>query len=245
MYSKLFLGVLAAQSLVTLNASVCMTGTLASYEALSPTAGCSEGPLTFKDFTFSSSVVIGSPVVATASDIILTPDMEAGGAILGFTYTLEVPSDFAVTAGQEVQYAISYMVDYPPIIVGGQEDMSDPSTLPGYSSVSETLTPIPQPSILPLYPQGCGGLAYHLPGPITITVASNGATSGSQYFSNKVCIYDNSTTITLDGGPLGEGGSADILSFKQDTLLPEPSYTFLTGLGSVLLVISRRLLRRQ
>jgi hypothetical protein len=238
MYSKLVIGILAAQSLLTLKASValCVTESLESYEALQ-LAGCSIGPLMFRNFDFT---VVGHPsggaVPITASDIILTP-VDMSPTLFGLTFAPSSPGELSVVFPQAIEYSLTYDVDYPPIIVGGEGDLRDPSTPPGFSSVAETLTPIPQATALPLFPQGCGGPHYKLPPPITITVASNGALTDSAHFAGLVCTYSDSTTITLDAS---KGGTADILSFTQKTInTPEPSYALLIGLAACLSVISR------
>jgi hypothetical protein len=244
MYSKLLIGILAAQSLLTLNASVapCITGSLESYEALA-NAGCSIGPLMFRNFDFSVISSSGGAVPITASDLILTPaDMPP--TLFGFTFAPSSPGELSVIFPQAIEYSLTYDVDYPPIIVGGQGDLHDPSMLPGFSSVSETLTPMQQATALPLFPQGCGGPHYKLPPPITIQIASNGVLTDSARFANLVCTYTDTTTITLNASA-GVSATADILSFAQKTInTPEPSYGLPIGLGACLLLISRRVASR-
>jgi hypothetical protein len=243
MYSKLVLGVLVAQSLVTLNASVCITGTLASYEALT-TTGCSEGPLTFKDFSFTTISLTSTPPAtlptpATANEITLTPPAKFG-SLLGFTYA-PIDNSLGVTAGQEIEYALTYLVDFPPIIVGGQGDADDPDTGNGVSTVTETLTPVPQFTAVPKPPPAC---STKLPAPVTITLSLNASTPSAMQnaeLSHPTCIVDVSITFDLDALT---GGTADLSSFTQFTAVPEPSYACFCGLGAALIAIARRVQRR-
>lgn len=223
MYRKLLIGILAAQGLLTLNASVCLSGTLATYEGA---AACSIGPLNFSfpATAFQLVSTTGSPMTATAADINLTPVDMSSGRLLGFTFT--PTAGFSVAAGQEIEYSLTYDVMDPPIIIGGQLDMSDPITLGGSSGISDKLTPF--------------GPCTTIPGPITLSVVSTGApfVSDVKPFSSPTCNYQDTSTITLNAGP---GGTADILTFTHEAVLPEPSYAFVIALASVLAIVSKRI----
>jgi hypothetical protein len=239
-YSKLLIGILAAGSLVTLEASLCTSGTLASYVAL-PATGCDEGPFTFTSFTFSFSILSGSPAPASASDINLTPD-NISGTLIGFDFTPINDTVLKVTNNDAIQYSIAYTVDYPPIIVGGQGDANDPNSGPGTTTITETLNPVALPP-LPPPPAICSTL---LPLAVTIMLSLDKGTHSAMQtaeFTHRTCMIDDITTITLSGN--GSGGVADLGELKEYTGTPEPSYGFFCGLGAALVVVSRRVLRRR
>lgn len=227
MYRKLLIGILAAQGLLTLDASVCLSGSLASYEGAS---ACSIGPLNFSFAAMAFQLVstTGSPTTATAVDITVTP-VDISGVNLGFTFG-ETGPGFSVSAGQEIVYSLTYDVDFPPIIIGGQMDMSDPIGGGASSTITSTLNPF--------VVAGCATV----PSPIILTVASTGAplVSDTKSFAFRTCAYHDNNTITLNAT---SGGFADIKSFTQETVIPEPSYTFLIALGGLLAAGRKRVWR--
>src|SRR5437660_8909198 len=96
------------------HATPCAPDTLANYLALAPgpTGGCTVGPLTFHDFGFFIVTSSGGPTPVTDAGITVTP--VSGPYNFGLQYS---SGGFSVTAGQSIQYLLTYTVDpEPPII---------------------------------------------------------------------------------------------------------------------------------
>ena len=103
-----------------LPATPCIAGaTLASYEALGAT-GCTIGPQTVSNFTFSDSVS-GGGTAASDTDILVTPTFGAD-----FYGVLFAATDFATAAGT-VNYVIGFTWDSIPIV--GMGDALDPGNV--------------------------------------------------------------------------------------------------------------------
>src|SRR5437588_6142263 len=84
-------------------APMCISGgTLASYEALGAT-GCTIGPQTVKDFTFSVVSSGGGAIPVTDANITVTPMFGAG-----FYGTSFASTGFSVTGAGFVNYLVGY-----------------------------------------------------------------------------------------------------------------------------------------
>jgi hypothetical protein len=202
----------------------CLPGTLANYIALGAT-GCSVGPTTlvFSDFSFGLVSASGGAVPIGAADIAVTPVISAQK--FGLNYA---SSGFKVTAGQFIQYLLSYTIDDPPIIHGFELDMFDPPTPPGMASITNV---------------GCLGAAFSgstcPTSTITQMVSDNGITASLTDIKTfgPVTILGDRSTITLDAHL---GGTADITSFTELAIIPEPATAWCAGAGLLLLFSVRR-----
>jgi len=103
-----------------LPATPCIAGgTLASYQALGAT-GCTIGPQTVSNFTFSDSVS-GGGTAASNTDILVTPTFGAN-----FFGVLFAATDFSTATGT-VNYVIGFTWDSLPI--NGMGDALDPGNV--------------------------------------------------------------------------------------------------------------------
>jgi hypothetical protein len=204
--------------------AACVSGTLASYIALGAT-GCSVGPTTlvFSDFSFGLVSASGGAVAVGAAGITVTPVISPQK--FGLNYA---SSGFNVTAGQFIQYLLSYTIDDPPIIHGFELDMFDPPTPPGMASITSV---------------GCLGAAFSgstcPTSTVTQMVSDNGITASLTDIKNfgPVSILGNRSTITLDAHL---GGTADITGFTEFAAIPEPATAWFAGAGLLLLFAVRR-----
>src|SRR4051812_16679951 len=102
-------------------AGPCLPGSLQSYINSDVTGGCSLQD-TFFRFDFSSQVLSGSPVVATASQILVTPISTPISEGFGFSAMVDGVNYFSTPSGS-VSYQISYTVDPA---TGGADMSLDP-----------------------------------------------------------------------------------------------------------------------
>jgi hypothetical protein len=203
-------------------AGPCAIDTLANYIALG-SGGCTVGGLAFTDFAFSTVSSSGGAVAVTAAGITVTP------VIVGLKEGLNYASTgFSVSAGQAIQYLLTYTIDDPPIIHGFELEMfTDPPVFPGIAQIDSL---------------ECVGAAFvgtSCSGTTTPnSVFDNGASSShldTEFFSPAITVGDR-TTITLDAT---SGGSANFESFNELAIVPEPSSLWLMA-GSLLLLPWRR-----
>jgi len=226
MYGKLLVVCLLSCA-VAPSATLCTADTLTNYAALG-VGGCTVKGLPFSGFTFNVVFATGGAIPVTAGQITVSPvdpDLEGG---------LNFASDgFSVSAGQSVEYQISYTVDDPPIIHGWDLQLFDPVT---------------PPAIISIISEECLGAAFSgtsCPTSSTVinTVSDNGTTPvlrDKEYFPNSRTV-GVLTTIQLDAHL---GGSASFTSItEQAVLAPEPWPAMLTASSLLLLVFARRLRR--
>jgi hypothetical protein len=209
------------------SATLCATDSLFNYEALGA-GGCTVKGLPFSGFTFSVVFANGGAVPVTAGQITVSPvdpDLEGG---------LNFASDgFSVSAGQSVEYQISYSVDDPPIIHGWDLQLFDPVTPPATITITS----------MECLGSAFSGTSCPTSSTVTNTVSDNGTTPvlrDKEYFpiTRTVGVL---TTIELDAHL---GGSASFTSITQQAVLaPEPWPAMLTPSGLLLLVFARRLRR--
>jgi hypothetical protein len=207
---------------------MCALGTLATYEALAPgpAGGCTVGPLTFHDFGFAVVTSTGGALAVTAAGTTVTP--VSGPANFGLQYS---SGGFSVTAGQSIQYLLTYTVDpEPPIIHGfGVLFDVDGPTPPGSDTISSlecqdsafTGTTCPTSTVLQ-------------------TVFDNGVTFSHDsilVFGSPLMTLGDRTTITLDAT---SGGTANFTSLTETVFTPEPSLGLLvTALGFLMIGLRR------
>ena len=95
----------------------CIAGSLSSYQAL--LLGCTVGPLTVSNFSFSVVSSSGGPTLLTPSGINVTPLL---GPSIGLVFS---SGGFQVTSTQSVEYSLGYTWDPTPDI-RGLGDILDP-----------------------------------------------------------------------------------------------------------------------
>lgn len=203
-------------------APMCATDTLANYIGLG-SGGCMVGPiLRFKDFSFSVLSSSGGADPISAGGITVSPVIS--GPKFGLTFA---SAGFTIIAGRSIQYLVGYTIDEPPIIHGFELDLADPPTPPGISSITSVQ---------------CLGAAFSgstcPASTITQTTSDNGVTASLtdiKLFA-PVGILGDRTTITLDAHL---GGKADITSFTELAIVPEPAAASLAGAGMLLFCVAR------
>ena len=110
-------------------AGPCATTTLDQYQALTANVGCTVGPLIFENFSFSVLSSSGSPLIAAATDILVTPQT---GAEFGLSFS---SAKFAESGPNSVTYAITYAEDPTGSIRSLDSVLNDPVTAPGRGEV--------------------------------------------------------------------------------------------------------------
>jgi hypothetical protein len=193
--------------------TVCVSGTLASYEALGAT-GCSVGPINFFNFGFATAAMSGGAVPVDATEITVSPVTAPDSYGLNYAST-----GFQVSTGQFIQYLLTYTSDpQPPIIHGFAMQMFvDGPVFPGEATVAS---------------EECLGFAFSgatcAGSTVSQSVFDNGITSSLTSVQSfpPVDTLGDRTTITLDAS---SGGSAEFTSFSESVLTPEPAPGPLVG----------------
>jgi hypothetical protein len=220
--------VVAGLSVAAHASPMCAPDTLANYEALAPgpAGGCTVGPLTFHDFGFAMVTSTGGPTPVTAAGIIVTP-------VIGlYNFGLQYSSGgFSVTAGQSIQYLLTYTVDPEPPIIHAFEVLFDVDgpTSPGSDTISS------------LECQDSAFSGATCPNStISQTVFDNGVTfshNNTFIFGSSLMTLGDRTTITLDAT---SGGTANFTSLTETVITPEPSLGLLVAVLGVLMIGLRR-----
>lgn len=229
---KLLVAIILWQGILTpvARAGPCTIDTLANYIALG-SGGCTVliagNKAAFTDFAFSMVSFSGGAVPVTAAGITVTP------VIAGFEGGLNYASSgFSVTAGQSIQYLLTYTIDDPPIIHGFDLEMfTDPPVFPGLAQI-DSLECVGAAFV----GTSCSGT------PKLNSVFDNGTSSShkdTEFFAAAITVGDR-TTIKLDAT---SGGSANFGSFNGLAIVPEPSSLWLMAGGLLLLFWPRRALR--
>jgi hypothetical protein len=199
-----------------LPASTCVAGgTLASYEALGAT-GCTVGPQTVSDFTFSVISSGGGATPATDTDITVTPTSG-----LNFYGVQFAAADFSVTGTGFVNYLIGFTWDSLPI--AGMGDVLDPGTvnIPTDGCVGAAFSG-----------SSCSGTS------VSVTVDLSQLTDSVFFPATATLGIANSISLNANGG------TASFTSLENDAyVLPEPMSLFLVPLG--LTILAARVLPRQ
>jgi len=198
--------------------SLCVTGTLASYEALGA-GGCMIGSLTVDNFSYS---FISGTVTIPDTSIIVTPTMGLDSVALTFA-----SADFSVSGADSAVYLLAYTWD--PGDIRSLEDILNANS-PVYPGLAQITT------------EDCEDAAFS--GSIcptstdTIVVSDNGVvlnSPSSVSFSPPVGILGIRNTIELDGN----GASSEFASFENLLTVPEPSML------APCLLVATLMLRRQ
>jgi hypothetical protein len=197
----------------------CSPGTFASYEALGST-GCTVGPFTVKDFSFT--VLSGSGSV-TDSTILVTPTNSAL-TVWGLNFA---SGGFSVTGSESVQYLLAYTWDPTDDIQSLDDIMDPPFAVPlGFAKVTT---------------DACLNAAFSGPVCSTSTVSISVFQDGvsPQLFAavsfSPVPVLGIRNVIDLEA----KGASAGFDSLTNEVaIVPEPS-TALTGLVMIILLAVR------
>ena len=194
-----------------LPASPCVAGaTLDTYVALGAT-GCTIGPQTVNNFSFSVISVGGGATAIPDTDITVTPAF--GTDLYGAIFA---SSDFSVTTGF-VNYAIGFTWDSLPI--RGMDDVLDPGDV-------NILT------------NGCVGAAFTPTCSGTpVSVDVNPSQLTDSVFFSPTAILGIANTISLNA----DMGTASFKSIENDALVtPEPASLLLAALGSGILILRKK-----
>jgi hypothetical protein len=189
-----------------LTASPCTSGaTLDTYVALGVT-GCTVGPQTVNNFSFSSSASGGATAIPD-TDITVTPTFGSG-----FYGLLFASSDFSVPLGS-VSYTIGYTWDSIPI--RGMDDVLDPGDV-------NILT------------NGCVGAAFvgvSCSGtPVSVSVNPSQLTDNVTFSPTAILGIINTITESADLGTANFGGVEN-----DGVVTPEPASLLLVALGVAIL----------
>jgi hypothetical protein len=211
---------------------VCATTTLDQYESpnLTTNVGCTVGSLIVENFTFAVVSMTGtSPTVAAATNITVTPQTTG---VLGLQFS---SPNFAETAGNSVTYLLTYAEDPTGSIRSLDDALDDPVTQPGRGEID---------SIGCLGGMWVGGVCSFTTTP-TVTVFDDGISPVKSADTNfaGVTVLGIETTITITGGPSGDGGSASITNFGSFSI-PEPATGGLAAAALVLLLFCGARLKR-
>jgi hypothetical protein len=200
-----------------LSASACVAGaTLASYEALG-VGGCTIGPQTVDDFTFSVVSSGGGAIPLADTDITVTPTF--GPDFYGVQFA---STGFLVTGAGFVNYLIGYTWDSIPI--RGMGDVLDPGTV-------DILT------------NGCVGAAFAGAScggtPVSVDVNLGQLTDFVAFSPTTILGVRNNISLNANGT------SASFDSIENDAYVtPEPASFLLAGLGMAMLAAGVRRRRR-
>src|SRR5436305_11719502 len=116
------LGTLIVAASAVAGAAPCVTASLQTYINSDLNGGCSLQDKFFR-FDFVSEVLSGNPVVATASQITVTPISTSTSEGFGFSAMVDGTNYFSTPSGS-VSYAIDYSVD--PATAGGDLGLDPP-----------------------------------------------------------------------------------------------------------------------
>ena len=203
-------------------ATPCTTGTLASYIALGST-GCMNGLVNVEDFTFT---VISTTIPITANDITISPMPGANNFDLQFSS----PLFLNVSGTNSIDVQIGYSWD-PEDLGSLREVMNDPPVAPGVSSITILAceNAFFTTGVCPTKP--ATALLIDNPG------EQERILNATIIFPPGVTTLGMEDTISLAGNGTG---SADITSFSDTVVTPEPATFLLVPAGAGVLFAWRR-----
>ena len=214
--SILLLPALAAATAVAPR-TACVTDTLDNYIKLGST-GCQVGPLGVVDFVFTP--LLGNNVTILASDVTVSPKAPGPG------YSLDITSPkFTASGAEVVKYLIGYTWD-PGDIRSLDDILNDPPTPPGFSSVT-TVACLDAAFRGNICPTSTITLSVFDGIGVQLTALAS--------FSPPVSTLGIRNTFDIEGGGADAGGSATIISFGNQSTVPEPA-TALTCLAALALL---------
>jgi len=215
------LGTLILTTSAVVGAAPCTTGTLQNYIDSDLSGGCSIQD-TFFRFNFVSQVVNGNPVVATASQITVTPISTSTSEGFSFSAMVNGTNYFSTPSGS-VTYGINYTVD--PATAG-----ADLSLDPPFGDVRATQSYC----LNDVFP-GCP-LGLALAQTVTTQDPPTSLTSriGFPIPVSSLALVDVGTSITLNG-PAGFDNLISLFETTPVAAVPEPSGALLAlcGLSAV------------
>jgi hypothetical protein len=217
------LGTLVLTTAALAGASPCVTASLESYINSDISGGCTIQDTIFR-FDFSSQVLSGNPVVATPSQITVTPISSPTSEGFSFSALVDGVNYFSTPNGS-VSYGISYTLD--PVTTGADMSLDPPfgdvratqsyclnDVFPNCRlglNLSQTVSTANPPS----------SLSSHVTFPISVS---------------SLALVDVNTTITLNGPAGFDALNAAFTTTTQASTVPEPSSALLAlcGLSLVL-----------
>jgi hypothetical protein len=208
---------------------VCMTDTLQAYINLAD--GCTIDGFQFFSFTFSGMANSGSPPVASAANIDVTPEPSPSGPTISFSSS---PTYFSLTGAESVTYQIDYGIDPGPVI-GGERLSIDPP----FGGVSITQ------DYFPNTPPGCGDCPFF---PLTVTPANPTASVTFPAPTSQVAVTTDISISSTPAEPAGFDSFANATDITNNAATPEPSAGALFTAGCAVLLgfcWSRRCLPRK
>lgn len=223
----------------------CVEGPLSSYIGITCSLG---GGFFAKNFYFEAVDLSGNGGLATADDILVTPQE----LWKGFAFSSSL---FDVKGLQRVAYAFNYFIDPPPPIIPGFEFFLDTFTpvAPGYANITtdvcvggQFLEEFDINLILsggPLDENGCESPSP-FPNAFRLNVFHNGRDDDKKLFDKvaftaKTNIVDVRTVLELNAN----GASSQIVGFRTRASIdevPEPGTIGLAAAGLLLLAYFRK-----
>jgi hypothetical protein len=182
-------------------------------------------PDTFSNFTFSSSVLMGSPPVLTPAGVTVS----AFGPV-GLESGITFSGAFTAPPGTTVDYSISYIVTAPAgFLINDAMLSASMNGGNGAVVITELLTDKGTGKTLP--PLG---------------ISTSGGTTSQEVFFPGVHQILVQKDILLVGGANGTGSVASIINqgFSSTNSIPEPTSIALLGIGLTGFLAFRRLFRR-
>lgn len=197
--------------------AACVTGTVASYQALNGSGGCTIGDKIFSNFSFAASAGGGSSVLA-ASSITVTPVTNGGTS--GTEIGLQFNSLWSAGSNSFSDTTITFEVQ---VIGGGGFMIDDASTVQSSSGFTGT----GQASVT----EGiCGPAPCTNTSTSTTTIKEQGTTQLSDHITftptgSIMAVKD----IGVQGGTNGTATISQVTDTFSQTSVPEPASVFLLG----------------
>lgn len=213
-------GILVLTTSAVAGAAPCVTASLASYITSDLSGGCTVQD-TFFRFNFSSQVLSGSPVVATASQITVTPISTATSEGFSFSAMVNGVNYFSTPTGS-VTYNINYTVD--PATAGADLTLDPP-----FGNVVATQSYC----LNDVFPTCSLGL--ELSQSVSTQNAPTSLTSrvGFPIPVSSLALVDVTTSVSLNG-PAGFDDLIAVFETPSTSAVPEPSASLLALSGLTL-----------
>jgi hypothetical protein len=232
LFSKVIvLGALMLTATAIAGAAPCLVGSLQSYINSDINGGCTIQDRLFR-FDFVSQVLSGDPVVATASQITVSPINTPASEGFSFSAMVNGTNYFETPSGS-VSYLISYSIDP---VTGGADMSLDPPFGDVRATQSYCLN-----DVLPACAHGQqlsqtvstanppGSLDSHVNFPIPVS---------------NLALVDVTTVITLNGPAGFDALNTSFSTTPQVAAVPEPSAALLALCGLPVLLLAGAVRRR-